>query len=425
MESERGPRWRRRLGTWLRLAFKGERVGRFFGYTLARFGTDGCTRQAAGLAYVSLLSLVPLLAIALGVLSAFPAFQDIRVELQALIFENFLPESSAEVTEQMLAFVDNASKATVPGMIAFGVTAVLLLNNINGALNVIWRVSEPRPMALRLLVYWALLSLGPLLLGSSISLSSYAFAVVQYSGIEAYTGGISGITRVISVSLATLGFGLIYFIVPNRAVHWSHAFFGGLIAAVIFELLKAGFGLYLKLFPTYQAIYGALSAVPIFLVWLYLSWAVVLLGAEVAAALPEWRAAQARGRPNAGPGEQLALALGLLSRLHGASQSGGGLRERALVQGLPATPAEIDAVLRTMRRTGIAARSVGGRWILARDLTSLSLGDLARLLNLHLDPGEGWPKAATYTVDGLLQAGRMQLERSLADLLTPRDEAAE
>lgn len=417
MKPSAEPRWIRRSQAWLQFVFRAERMGRFMAYTAGRFAEDGCPQKAAGLAYVSLLSLVPLLAIALGVLSAFPAFDDVRDQLQGLIFESFLPETSSAVVGHLTSFVENAGKATGPGIIAFSVTAILLLNNINGALNEIWRVPDKRPLALRILVYWALLSLGPILLGASLSLSGYVYAAVEHSAFTAYASSLIELSRLISVLLSTVGFALLYFIVPNRAVHPGHALFGAFIAALAFELLKAGFGFYIRSFGSYQAVYGALSTIPVFLLWMYLSWALVLVGAEIAAALPEWRAAQARGHHSAGPGERLALALGLLGRLYARSQDGGALRERALIQGLPATPAEIDATLRLLRKGGVVVRSMGGRWVLSRDMAAMSLGDLAELLGLGLEPGKGWPKPAGHAIATLAEISRQQLDISLQELL--------
>ncbi len=397
-------------------------MGHFIGYTAKRFAEDRCPLQAAGLGYVSLLAIVPLLAIALGVLSAFPAFDDVRTELQALVFENFLPEAGNEVADQLAFFLRNASRATGAGVIAFAVTAVLLLNNISDSFNVIWRVSEPRPLVFRFLVYWMLLTLGPLLLGSSISLSSYAFTVVEYSGITAYTPPLVDFSRVISVILSTLGFALLYYVVPNRTIRPLHALLGGLVAAMLAEVLKYLFGIYLRSFPTYQAIYGALSAVPVFLLWMYLYWAMVLVGAEVAAALPEWRAARARGHHVAAPGEQLALALAILARLREANLRGGTLRERRLVRDLPATPAEIDDTLRMLRKAQIVERSGGSRWLLSRDLETVTLGKMSEAIGLGLDPGQGWPGAAEAAVHGLAEAGAHQLDRTLEELLAQRDE---
>lgn len=251
----------------------GGRVARFLGHTARRFVADGCPRLAAGLSYASLLALVPLAAIALAMLAAFPAFEGLRTELQSALVEGVVPGAGlgAAAGEHFARFVENATKLTGPGILGLAVTAVLLLANIDGALNTIWRVADRRPFALQIVVYWTLLTLGPLFLGSSVSLSSYAFAAVQIFGIEDALGGLAGLSRAVSVALAALGFAVMYFVVPNRRLNAGPVIAGGVTAALLFEVLKAAFGLYVKHFPSYQAVYGAVSALPLFLVWLYLT----------------------------------------------------------------------------------------------------------------------------------------------------------
>ncbi len=360
---------------------------------------------------------MPLVAIALAMFAAFPAFADLRAELQRLIFESFLPNAGEAAGEHFTRFVENATQLTAPGILGLAVTAVLLLANIDGALNAVWRVAEGRALATQLLVYWALLTLGPLLVGSSISLSGYVFAAVRIFGVEHALGGLAGVSRGLSVVLAALGFGVMYFIVPNRRIHPAHALAGGITAAVLFEILKAAFGLYVAHFPSYRAVYGAMAAVPLFLVWLYLSWLAVLFGAEVAAALPEWRAVRARGHRLAGPGGRLALALSVLGRLRTASREGRQPRRAELLRGLPATPVEVDDVMKTLRRAGFVARTAGARWVLARDLAAASLGDLEKALGLGLDLGQGWPPFASAAVGELIEADRAIRGRSLEEVL--------
>ena len=390
---------------------------RFMRYCALRFLRDGGPRTAAALSYSSLLALVPLLALFAALLSAFGDFEQLRLDLQREVFEALLPEAAKAVSDQLAGFIDNARRMTGAGLLGLAVTALLLLNTINGSFNVIWRAREPRPLATRVLVYWAILSLGPLLVGASVSLSTYAFAAVEWAGLDAYTEPLSGIFRVVPFMLAALGFTLLFIVVPNRSVQLLHALAGGLFAAVLFELLKKGFGLYLAHFPSYQAIYGALAAVPIFLVWMYLSWAVLLLGAEIAASLPEWRAAESRRESAHRPGARLALALALLGRLRQAGRDGHTLRESKLARGLPATLEELGQVLSQLRRHGYVARSGTRRWVLGRDLAVVTLADLGRVLQVSLEPGQGWPEYATRAVGALARAGAEPAGRSLAEIL--------
>ncbi|HSR73175.1 MAG TPA: YhjD/YihY/BrkB family envelope integrity protein, partial [Kiloniellales bacterium] len=261
-----------------------------------------------------------------------------------------------------------------------------------------------------------------ILIGASITISSYAFAAAEWFDLEGMSRGLVETSRLLSLTFGALGFSLLYFVVPNRAVGISHALAGGVVAALLFELLKSGFGLYLKHFPSYQLVYGALSTLPIFLVWMYLSWAVALFGAEVAAALPEWRATRARGSRAAGPGAHLALALSLLARLRAASVDGTRPRERRLARGLPATPAEVDTVLRRLRRARFVDRTLGGRWVLSRDLRHARLRELVAVLKLEPGPGAGWPPQAQNAVAGLAARLADSLDRPIEALL---DEAAE
>lgn len=386
-------------------------------YAGKRFTKDSCARSAAALSYSSLLALVPLLTIALTVLSAFPAFSDARIELQTLVFENFLPDAGVEISDQLTSFVDNATQTTGIGVIALAVTALLLLSTINSAFNAIWRVADQRSLFLKLLVYWALLTLGPLLIGASLTLSSYGFAMVAWSGIDGYTRTFFDVTRFLPAVLSTGAFTLLYIVVPNRPVRFQHALGGAVVAAFLFEVLKKGFALYLTHFPSYQALYGALAAVPIFLVWMYLSWAVILFGAEIAASLPEWRASLRRGEGSGALGARLALGLSILARLHKAAQDGRKVREVSLMAGLPAGFDELGDVLHGLRRDGFVSRTSGANWVLSRDLTCARLQDLMVSLDLTLDPGEGWPENVGAVIAALSSCGDKVLERPLSELL--------
>jgi membrane protein len=385
---------------------------RFVAYCGRRFMGDRCLRSATQLSYASLLAIVPILAICFGLLSAFPAFENLRTAAQLFLFENLVPNAGIEVSDQVAVFVENARSMTGLGTAALMLTAILLLSSINGAFNAIWRVTEPRPLMVRIMAYWMVLTIGPLFLGASLSLSSYGFAtVVLEHGDRAF-----GLTRLLPFLLTAIGFTLLYAVVPARTVAVHHALAGGIVAAVLFELLKTGFGIYLKQFPSYEAIYGAMAAVPIFLVWMYLSWAVVLFGAEIAAAAREWRLVERLNQGTRGAGPRLALALAMLYRLRNAARSGTTLTETALTRGLPAGLDQLSAVMHALKKNGFASRS-GGHWSLARDLTAASLEDLLRALDLILDPGEGWPEGVQELVAAAGELGSAVKGKSLAALI--------
>lgn len=417
MAAIRISRWRRRSVAFLRYAFTLRRLGGFFGYAARRFLADGCPLQAAGLGYVSLLAVVPLLAIGLAVLAGFPAFEPWRDQVQAFLLHILVADAGAEAREQLTVFVANASRMTGPGLAFLALAAILLMANVNAALNAVWRVAEPRPLALRFAVYWAVLTLGPLLIGASLSVSGYAFAAVEWFGVETGAHGWIDLSRLLSFALATFGFAFLYFLVPNRAVPPWHALVGGFVAALLLEALKRGFGLYLEHFPSYEVVYGALAAIPVFLVWMYLAWIAALLGAEIAAAMPEWRAARARGSAEAGPGARLALALSLLARLQAASRIGVKPKERRLGYGLPVTPGEVDDILQRLRRAGYVARVFGGRWVLARDLDAVTLDDLVTVLHLGLAPGADWDPSAQRAVEALAAAAADQMASRLGEIV--------
>lgn len=389
----------------------------FAAYCGQRFAADQCLRTATQLSYASLLAMVPILAICLGLLSAFPAFEHLRQDAQIFLFENLVPNAGVEVSDQLATFVENARGMTGFGTAALAVTALFLLSTINGAFNGIWRVTEPRPLMVRIMAYWMVLTVGPIFLGISLSLSSYGFATTLLEqGDRAF-----GLTRLLPFVLTTCAFTVLYAVVPARNVALRHALVGALVAAVLSEALKFGFAFYLKQFPSYEVIYGAIASVPIFLIWMYLSWAVVLFGAEVAAAAPEWRLVDRLRTARYGPGPRLALALSLLFRLRSAARAGTVMKESALTRQLPAGLDELSKVMHALNRHGFVSRA-NGRWVLSRDLTATSLEELLQAIDLDLEPGEGWPEG----VDQIVRSARQMMAdvrgKSLATLL---DEASE
>jgi membrane protein len=399
-------------------------------HVLQRFVDDRCLRVAGELSYTTLLSLVPLLAVGLAMLSAFPVFASMRDDIQSFVFFNFVPAAGDVVQKEFSSFLANAGKLTAFGIVALGITALLLLNTIESAFNLIWREKRARPVIIRFLTYWAILTLGPLLIGSSIALSSYIFTLTKLAGIEAFTGPLGELVRLLPFVLLVLGLMALYVIMPARPARWRPALAGAVVAALLFEVLKRLFALYVTKFPSYEAIYGALAALPLFLIWMYLAWAVVLFGAEVAASLPEWRALKSQRPPppeiNAHARLSLALdVLGLLRRaIREATRKGGGkLTDAALARGTAVEVEALAPLLATLATGGFIAHTTDASWLLARDLDTATLYDLCQALGFWLTVEDGsayssaWPPRVAHAIAEADAASRDHMGIRLSDLV--------
>ena len=250
-----------------------------------RFAEIGCMRMAASLSYTSLLALVPVAAICFAILAVFPMFEEMRYEVLIYMVDNFVPETSYALTDQLIGFINNARGMTEFGIIGLAVVAIMLINTIFSGFNAIFKVIRRRPVWKRALIYLGVLILGPVVVVGSFSLATYIMALTRVYEVEAFTGLFGRLARLGPALIVMIGFAFAYKMIPSRPVRWSYAFIGALVAGLLFSGLRWGFGLYLVYFPTYKAIYGTLSALPVFLTWMYLSWAVILLGAVVTAAL--------------------------------------------------------------------------------------------------------------------------------------------
>lgn len=402
--------------------------GRFLGYAARRFSEDRCPQAAAALTYTSLLALVPLMTITIGVVSAFPAFQDIEANAQRLIFDNLVPQVGTAVEEYLERFVSNAGRLTAVGLVGLVVTAVLLLATIEGAFNGIWRVRESRPWLMRLLSFWAILTLTPVLFAASLSITSQ---FVRGSDIGTQVLTFKPFVGLLPAIFEFVGFSALYWIIPNRPVQPRDAFAGGAFAAVFFELSKGGFAAYLKAFPVYETIYGAVSTVPIFLVWLYVAWSIMLSGALIAAALPDWRAGRLFGGDigTMTPAQRAMFGFAMLRELSLAARSGGGLKRRALLRRLPVQAAILEDMLTRLREAKFVERTANDRWLLSRDPSTATLHDLLTALGVGLRGAGGAVSghpANERRVEDLLKAaedGQQQaLDIPLADLFAEQDE---
>ncbi len=244
------------------------------------------TTLAGNLAYVSLLSLVPLVAVIFALFSAFPMFAEVSLQLRHFVFANFIPATGDVIQNYIEQFVANSSKMTAVGACGLIVTALLLMYSIDSALNTIWRSKKVRPKVYSFAVYWMILTLGPLLAGASLAISSYLLSLRWASDLN---GAIDNVLRIFPLILSWLSFWLLYSVVPTTRVPNRDAVVGALVAAVFFELGKKGFALYITMFPSYQLIYGVLAVIPILFVWVYWTWCIVLLGAEITVTLGVYR----------------------------------------------------------------------------------------------------------------------------------------
>jgi len=277
-------------------------LGSVVSFVGRRFGEGRCQVVAASLSYTSLLAMVPLLAIVLSVLAAVPQLEHFWEEIRSFILENLMPDSGDRISGYLDGFIANARKMRGVGIVGLGLTAMLLINTIFNEINIIFRVKRARSLWLRLLVYAAVLVGGPLFLATSFTLATYIFALTtvlrpDQFGVAAFSGIIGHLVRIAPALILIAGFTLFFRVVPNRRVAWADALIGGGLAGVLFSGLRWAFAIYLVYFPTYKTLYGALSAVPVFLLWTFLSWLVVLLGAVTAASLPDWRASRAKKMP--------------------------------------------------------------------------------------------------------------------------------
>ncbi len=359
----------------------------FAAYAVRRFAGEGCFTTAAALSYTTLVALVPLTAIAFAVLSAVPVFAGTRDELIASVFRTFVPDVGAEVEWWFRRFAGTLVRTTTIGTTALAVTVVLLLAAIEDQLHRIWRVESPRPWVQRILAYWAMLTLGPLLLGVSFSLPTYVDLVARHAGLDVMglsrSPTVHELVRLLPFCLETLAFTLIYALIPNCSVRWREAFVGALVAALLVELLKVGFALYVAHVSSYRAVYGALAVIPIFLLWMYVAWSAVLFGAVVAAALPQWRMDE-RARIAPPAAHRLGLGLALLAELAAQARQGGTLSIVALAERLGVATAAVDDDLTRLREASFVAHAADGGWVLARALEGTSLIDLYRALDLPL-----------------------------------------
>ena len=364
-------------------------------FALRRLREERLPQVAGSLTFTTTLALVPLLTIVLAIFTMFPAFGQVRTMIDAWFVQNLMPPAIAStISGNLTQFASKAKGLSALGAVALIFTTAATMSLIERVFNQIWGVRQPRPWTQRLLVYWALLTLGPILFGASLSFTSQLVDVT--GGLERDASVLATLAFTLaSIAVTTGGYTLLYVAVPNRHVAWRDAFWGALAAAIAFEVAKRVFGLFIRQFPTYALIYGALAALPLFLVWIYVTWMITLVGAVLTAALPVVK--YERWWYQAAPGGAFVDAMSVLKVLHGSAKLSG----TALVSGSTIrhhTRIGYDELARLLHRM-VAAGWVGRvhdqaptkiswrhtkrasqeHWVLLADPDTLRLADVYRL----------------------------------------------
>ncbi|HHJ81278.1 MAG TPA: virulence factor BrkB family protein, partial [Candidatus Tenderia electrophaga] len=374
------------------------------------FYDDRCLRSSAALTYTTLLSLVPLSTVIFSVFAAFPMFDSVANQIQGFIFENFVPTSGNAIQHYLEEFSSKASQLTAIGAAFLIISALLLMNTIEGAMNDIWHIKSSRKAIPKFIVYWAMLTLGPILVGASIAFTSYLSSLPLISDLTAK------LLFLLPFFASTLACTLLYAVVPNTYVPIRHAFTGAVVAAILFEIAKKTFALYITAFPTYEMIYGALATIPIFLIWLYISWMVVMLGAEISYCL--YHRSGARQHTS---GALLLSDFKVIALIWQAQQQDQLLNEDELTDSKSMAKTDIQASLERMLASGLIHQTSDGQWALSKDSARLTLADLYTAQNhtlpqldleqLSTDPLEqALSKALTSSNHKIEDALRLQLQ---------------
>jgi membrane protein len=415
----RAPRFREafaRIGPWLDhardvLAFAGTRAR-----------AVRISEVAGSLTFTTVLSLVPLLAVALAIFAAFPLFAEYRSSLEKALVTNLLPEQISNVILRYLReFSAQATRLTAFGLGFLVVAALLMILTVDRVLNDIWQVRQRRPLAQRVLIYWALLTLGPLLFGGSLALTSY-LATISGRVVEQLPPILHQTLDFVPLAVGGFAFAAMYVFVPNRPVYWRDALVGGFIASALSEAAKAVFTTYITR-GTYQSIYGAFATLPVFLLWVYVSWWVTLFGAAIAATLPMLRLT--RFADEARPGNRFVTAVALVQALYQAllsGKNGGRLSTRSLAVHVRTYPEQVERLLLDLEALDYVSQLDGrhsGEWLLTANPARANLVPLFK--RLAIDPGNS---LVTRDAAGLGRwmtggLGADWIERPLAEIFAP------
>ncbi|MCD9086073.1 YihY family inner membrane protein [Stenotrophomonas sp. SY1] len=410
------------LNLWMeRLRDRARNIS-FARFLWCRFLDDRLFQAAGSLAYTTVFALVPLAIVVFGVLSAFPMFDRWSEALSNFVFSNFVPSAARAAEGYLRQFSASAGQLTAAGFIALVVSLLITLNSVEQTFNRIWRVASARPQLTRFLVYWTVLTLGALMAAASLAVSAKVLSLPLFGTTEGRWLADLGL-RLAPVVIEFASVVLIYRVVPHHTVKWHHAIPGALLAVLMLELVKWGMGLYLGSFQSYQKLYGTVAFVPILLLWIYLGWVSVLLGASLASSIAAFRYQPAALRlPQ---GSELYGLLRLLGRFRQARQQGQGLDEEQILALEPMlTDSLLQQLLEQMECIKLLRRDEQGQWLLARDLNRITLHELYESTQLRIPVAEEYlpfrddslGQAACRALDELRVPLRALLKRPVDDI---------
>jgi membrane protein len=411
-------------GTLRRNHFDRGRALAFARFMLGRFIDDRCPQAAGALAYTTLFALVPLIAAVLGILTAFPVFDQWRDQITQFMFQNFVPSAGDVIQNYFTQFAASASKATAVGILVLLFSAISLMISIEDAFNRIWRVATGRTTASRLIMYWTVLTAGPILLAGGLAISSYVFALPLLAEAGESFQFKARLLGKLPFLIQWFALTAMYRLIPNCRVRMRHAAIGALIAALASEVAKIGFTSYVG--ASYNQVYGALAIIPIFIVWIYLSWIIVLVGASLASTLAAFD--YRPDAPQLPPGDDFRGLVRVLSHFAAAQRDGRGLTPDDLREREPFLSDSLtQRYLGDLDKARLIRRSEQGDFVVARDLASMSLYDLYISTGYRIPVHEPLPAgrdgvpdaAATQRLDVAAGELRSALAAPLGEIFPP------
>ena len=341
-------------------------------------------QTASSLAYTTLLSIVPLITVMFGLFGQIAVLQEFSSSIQDFIFSSFVPQFGWTIQGYISEFSTKASQLTISGSMVLVLIAIMLMATIDNAFNRIWFVRKKRNPVSRLLVYWAVLTMGPLFIGVGLASTSYLLSLPVVADVDTTLNIKAHVLSWLPFLTTSIAFTLLYILVPNCYVSKRHAVLGGVICAVLFEFAKYGFGIYVKEMPSYENIYGAVAIIPLFLIWIYVSWIIVLFGAHITFCLSSFRMQDEIEHRSKGGWTYLDV-LRVLEFLYHAQKAGRTVSIPELRKGSILLPHyQMNDLLDHLQRNKWVNQSSNGQWLLSKDMKEASLLDLHKALPVRL-----------------------------------------